>query len=280
MLLGFILSIKKESFKFVCSLLTGLIVTCYLFFRIQDMGEQHYYILCFAVACLISLGFINLIDIAINKQNKYFTILFKIIAVILVLTNFLMSIGIGVKYKNSLWMNKTYTPKIRYDIDVLNELENYLGELETKGYHNVYCLGSNGTICDDVLTKLNAPDFNLPFYCVRVPCIDLRDGFSTNFFDSDIILVCDPVQYHLQQGQELIKKLNEIMLKKNNFSKKYEVINTFILDNNVKVLVYMKKEQLDKSDITYIEDIYKNIYADHHELFTDRIENYIKKQCY
>ncbi|MDE6946753.1 MAG: hypothetical protein K2P14_06190 [Anaeroplasmataceae bacterium] len=127
------------------------------------------------------------------------------------------------------------------------------------------------------MEKLDAPNMEVPFTLLRDSHVDLRDGFNTNFFDADVVLACDPVQYHLNHGQEVILQLNKVMLEENQFSKNYNLESTFTLDGNVNVLVYTKQSALMKDDIEYISNIFEELYPDYPDLFTNRINYYISQ---
>lgn len=273
--LGVVLNIRKSTNKLVVSLILGLFTSCQLFFGIQDMGWQHYYITAFPMCCLIFLGIHALIYIPCKKRFAQLGI--RMLAISIAAGNFFMSIGIGTSYKSVLWQSYTYIPRIRNDLYELNKLENYLERMSRDGVRNVYCLGSSGILNSDILFKLNAPDINREISYAAVTHVDLRDGFRTDFFESDIILACDPVQYHLSHGQEVIHQLNEIMRSDNEFSENYEVTEVFELDEGVRVFAYVKQKPLETTDIEFICDTFTEIYPDHPELFADRINAYLTK---
>lgn len=266
---GLLTSYYKTRRYLVISLVLNLLVTCSLFFFVQDMGEQHYYTNIFILLFLILMGINNL---AYSNRCK------KIIPIVLICVgiNFLSFLGIE-NYGSFLWQAPKYEAKSRNDIDVLKELETYLGVLNEQGYSGVYCLGSSGIINNDILYKLNAPNFSIPYICMNVSQVDLRDGFNTNFFDANVILACDPPQYHLSNGQDLLLKLNEIFLEGNVFNENYQLKETFCLDNNVNVMVYVKVRPLNHEDIEYIRNICHELYPDYPDLFEERIDLYLSE---
>lgn len=266
---GLLTSYYKTRRYLVISLVLNLLVTCSLFFFVQDMGEQHYYTNIFILLFLILMGINNL---AYSNRCK------KIIPIVLICVgiNFLSFLGIE-NYGSFLWQAPKYEAKSRNDIDVLKELETYLGVLNEQGYSGVYCLGSSGIINNDILYKLNAPNFSIPYICMNVSQVDLRDGFNTNFFDANVILACDPPQYHLSNGQDLLLKLNEIFLEGNVFNENYQLKETFCLDNNVNVMVYVKVRPLNHEDIEYVRNICHELYPDYPDLFEERIDLYLSE---
>lgn len=275
-ILGILCNIRGDIGKLVISLLVGVLTSCTLFFRIQNMGTQHYYVAVFPVCCFIFLGIHALLFIPMPGKRKLISFGINGIVVLVVIVNFLMSVGIGTAFKSILWESYSYIPKVRHDFNALYSLERCLEDLEHDGFHGVYCLGSNGILNSSILNNLNAPDA-YPEFPIATSDVDLRDGFWTSFFDYDIIIACDPVQTHLPQGQEVIIKLNEVMLTANTFSKHYTVKDSFVLDKDVQALVYVKQEPLEAADIEYIRDIFHEVYPDYPELFADRINTYLSE---
>ena len=279
LLLGIISNFRKQVLCFTNALCLNIVLSCLLFFRIQDMGEQHYYIIIVPTVCLIFSG----IDFIVTLFKKKILLILSVsLLSVMMATNFILSLGIDSVGIRSLgggyaWTGYRYTPKIRYDMDTLSQLVNFLGELSSEGYQKVYCLGSSGIINNDILKKLNAPDFNLPFICMDVSQVDLRDGFYTNFFEADVILACNPEQYHLSSGQELIRQLNDIFLTENEFSRNYKCVKSFLLDQNVEILVFVKEKKLERSDIEFIQRVSNDLYPNYPEIFDDRINSYLKQ---
>lgn len=276
MMVGVLYCIWQKAGRLAVGLLLGLAVTCTTFFRIQDMGPHHYYIVVFPMCFLIFLGFHGLISIG-GKRTALRRGIFGL-AIFVMAVNFAMSIGIGTPYKNILWGENTYVPKVRSDLKVLRTLELSLEGLSDEGYQMVYCTASTPILNSDILYKLNAPDFNTKINYADVSHVDLRDGFNTKFFDSDIIIACDPPQYHLWQGQEVILRLNEVMLSDNVFSENYTVRNEYALDEGVKATVFVKEKPLERADIEYIKDIFENIYPEYPDLFSNRITAYLNEK--
>lgn len=277
MIVGVLYSVWRKAGKLIVGMLLGLVVSCTLFFRIQDMGWHHYYIVVFPMCCFIFLGIHAILSMC--EKKSFLLWAGRGLMLLVVVGNFLMSIGIGVGYKNIFWEEGTYIPRVRYDFRALNALERCLEKLKDDGFQNVYCIASSTVFNSDILYKLNAPDINTNISYNSATDVDLRDGFNTQFFDADIILACDPPQYHLAHGQEIILKLNEVMLSDNIFSEKYEVRDEYILDEGVHVLVFVKREPLEFFEIEYIRNIFEEIYPDYPELFSERISAYLHEKC-
>ncbi len=106
--------------------------------------------------------------------------------------------------------------------------------------------------------------------------VDLRDGFATTFFNAEVVVVGDPVQYHLvPDGQKTVRILAKEILSgklKDNFSLEEE----YLLDNGVKAKVFLKIKPINQEQIIYLADEFGKLYPKHPALFRDRILSYLK----
>lgn len=269
--------------RFIISVLAGMFAANTMFYRVQSMGVQHYYVMCFPVCCLAFLG---LVGIWQNKSKAGKVIRNVIMGFLIAkyimffggqyeITKFVLSHSDIPNITVDMAGAMVLYPRQRNDMDALQELERYLGKLDEQGYQKVYCIASSEVLNDDILRKLNAPNYDIPYDISNTSHVDLRDGINTEFFDAEVILACTPVQSPSSAGHDLLLRLNDVFLTDNCFSDNYKVVNTFVLDNNVEVLVYTKKLDLDKEDIEYIRDIYAQIYPEYPELFEKRIDEYL-----
>lgn len=276
MIVGVLYGIWRKAGRLTVGLLLNLAVTCTLFFRIQNMGQHHYYIAVFPMCCLIFLGVYALLSVCTKEAFLAWGV--RSLIVFVIVGNFLMSIGIGTSYKSALWVERTYVPRVRSDFEALRDLEKCLEDLSDEGFHRVYCTASSVIFNNSIIYNLNAPDKNPKISWAGVSHVDLRDGFNTQFFESDIIVACNPPQSHLQHGQEVVLRLNEVMMTENIFSRNYEIRNEYILDRGVHAVVFVKKEPLERSEIEYIQDIFEGLYPGYPELFSERINTYLNEK--
>lgn len=271
---GVLLNIKTKNRHLVLSILGGGLVTCILFFGVQDMGQHHYYTISIPLCCLSYIGITSILNLTKGKTFLRYAV--SAMMVILVAANFSMSFGIGSQYKNILWTQRTAVPKVRNDISTLRQMKNYLEELDINGYAHVYCLASSEILNDDIIRKIDAPDLALSFDLMSVSHVDMRDGFNTDVFDANVIIACDPVQYHLTHGQEVITTMNNLMLNSNEFSDNYVCKKTYTLDDGVVAYIFVKQSSLTEEDIIYVRDLYDKIYPNDTGLFRDRFDKYIE----
>jgi hypothetical protein len=98
--------------------------------------------------------------------------------------------------------------------------------------------------------------------------IDKRDGFPVSFLNDDIIIVGDPVQFHMRPSdQQVIGVLANEILNGDEIGKHYKMIASFSLDNNVTAKVFEKISPLDKKSIDYLRNIFYNLYPNYPSLY-------------
>lgn len=277
-LIGTLLCITQKGIRhlYLC-FIADIAVTCLMFFRIQDMGEQHYYIVLLPMICLAVMASILLIQTL--KGNGILHRTAQVLVALIFILNFSTAVNLTPSIPHDLRVSRTFYPKIRYDKQTLQELEDHLGNLDQEGHQGVYCIASSGVLNSDILGKLNAPDMDLPFINLNPSQVDLRDGFNTDFFDANVLLTTDPVQLHLHDGQLVISELNQIFAKKNVFSAHYVPEQSYTLDGDVTVTIWLKETELDADAYHYVLDIFQSAYPDYPALFSNRITAYIESHA-
>lgn len=260
-----------EQIKITVCLLLSTIVTASVFFKMQDMGQQHYYVLLFQIVTMMLLGFVGLEE----KVKPYsFQKAIEICFIAVILVNFCMQFGISLFNRNSLFVSYIVEPRNRNDIEQIQKLDLQIDELVTNGSEGVYCTASSVILNSDICNKAFGAKSPLHFI-VDAADVDLRDGFHTAFFDADIIISTETAQTHLSHGQEIINVLNTLFLNETEFSRKYLKVGTYVLDEGVTAYIWVKQKELSRRDIVSVQEMLSEIYPDEKELFFDRIQNYL-----
>lgn len=258
--------IKKEREKFFFFLqLIGLVVASALFFfSVQGMGFQHQYVVAIPIFILIIYGVICLYNC--KKGNLLFTFV-CIFFVLNVLNNFYVF-----SYSNFIFSSAKYEIVQRSDY---NEVLKLLLYLETESENQkVYVNSSSEILNDDILRKAYYPDRNQRVNLTGVTHVDLRDGFPIDFLEAEIIVVCDPVQTHLQSGQDVVRTINDLLLNENCISENYVDEKVFYLEKDVSAHVFRKVKEFTDEEMDEIYSIFDTMYPDEKELFSDRIVQY------
>lgn len=260
-------------------LVLSLAVSILLFYRIQDFGEHHYYITVVPVIALAVLGYGLLQDLVKRRCRILGVVLTAGVTGVCAL-NFGCSLGMLERPQNSaLFIQRTYTPKIRYDRASLLLLDQELERLDARGRHGVYVVASSGILNEDILRKLNAPAFDKDYELCTVSHVDLRDGFDTGFFDADVVVVCDPLQVHLAAEDQCVISLLQALFTGNadgQFVRNYARTASYRLDDEVTAHVYVKQQELEASDVLYVKELFEERYHEYPQLFGERFDAYIR----
>ena len=131
---------------------------------------------------------------------------------------------------------------------------------------------------------------DVPLNLLPVPHVDKNSGFNTDFFGADIVVVCDPVQYHLDKGQRVITELSDMVTSEDSpLHAHYRVVDSVTLqgvdnggerqsdkERSAVCTIYERVEPFTKEDVEYVRDRFKAYYPDLPELFENRFDQYIQ----
>lgn len=254
-------------------------ISMMLFYHIQDPGVHHYYIAAVPMITLTVLGYEMLHGMIAKSSYKKCICVLEAVVVGICALNYGFSLGMLPSVENrALFIQKTFVPRVRGDRASLLLMESEFERLDAQGFQGVYVVASSDVLNSDILFKLDAPSFEKKYQLCAVTHIDLSDGFNTEFFDADVIVDCCPLQVHLSpEGQSVISLLHDLFSgdEGGDFKKKYKMTNVYDLDGGVQAYIYVKQQELEKSDVEYVRDLYEKRYSDYPQLFKDRFDEYI-----
>lgn len=259
------LAINKKVRKYALFFILMFFVTSFLFYRIQSMGMHHYYTI------ILPILFCSAFSVCILHTKKI-----RIILYFIGLLNICFITGlcknIQNPFINSMFASDMVISKKREDINEIRLLADHLNKLSAEN-SSIYVLASSTILNDSIIRCVNLPDeLNAVPNIVNTPCVDLRDGFSTTFYDADFVVVAEPIQYHLdKEDQKVIGLLAEEFIKNGKISKKYKKISTYNLDENVSVYLYKRIKSFTMEDKVYLRDKFNKYYKSYPELFENRI---------
>ncbi len=258
---------RKKGLPIGIFLLSSFFLSTYLFYKVQSMGNHHYYITIIPIMAFVCAG-----EHAIYRA-RHGTCIFKCTMAVIAF-NFLQSvicINPEVNF-GSLFTNQRIAPQIRDDIPQIQRMVNDIDELAEEG-KTVYILSSSTILNDDLVRKAYMPDKLLAVQNVYVSShVDLRDGFSRDFLNADVVLVADPVQYHLgEESQRVIGILAEEFIQGRELSSHYSYVKEYALEGNVTVSMYEKHTEFTETDLAYLRNMFDRFYSDYPELFHNRI---------
>lgn len=280
-ILGFILGIIRKELRAISFMMIiwTLIPIVMLNMILQMNGHQMYDII-IPLYVLISILFVTII----NYINKY-----KLLMLVTYSLLFIFSINFFYAFsevQRSEYWGYQHHPLKRDDVDsvryVVSQLQNLCGEDK-----RLYVISSGATLNDDCFRRAYFPKEIISLPTIQPsPHVDLRDGFNLTFFDSDIVVVLDPIQTHmLPKDQQVVIIPAEVMLSKNIYSDKFNMISEYVLYPNksdltseIRVKVFERKERLNILDVNYIEEKFDDVYPNEKKLFHDRFEKYKKEK--
>lgn len=252
---------KNKTFAFFFLLQCFFILI--LFTQTQSLGIQHIYLFVPAMIYFICGGII----ICFKKLNYN---LFKKISVVVI---FLFAINfINCYFNHNIKVIKILEPVLsqkklykrnRTDIKEINELVDYINEINL-GYKYSYVLSSSDILNTDILSNSKLPNKkNAIKNLLYTKDVDKRDGFPFSFYVADIIIITDPVGYHLNpKDQQIVGILANNIL--NGLAKdSLKLVKTFNLSNNVIAKVYVKEKPYSHEFINNIDNEFKKSYPDH-----------------
>lgn len=262
-IIGCISLVKKSINDFIVYCISSF-VTTYMFYRIQSMGNHHYYLVIIPIMVFGCVGVISL------KKNKMICgICLSMVVGNFVLANVDMRLPVNIEWIAS---DQKMLPKVREDIPVLEEITNKLNKYSKEGKSS-YVLASSTTINDDLLRKIYMPDKLLSIGNMYVSShVDLRDGFQKDFLKADIVVVANPIQYHLREdSQRVIGLLAEEFIEQKGIYHNYQHLEDYVLDDNVTVSLYERISDYSEEDLIYLQDLFDKYYKEYPKLFRDRI---------
>ncbi|WP_217560478.1 hypothetical protein [Paenibacillus sp. GbtcB18] len=266
-LIGFVFGVTNHKFRYISTVLgIQAVVVFILFTRVQSFAIHHYYLFTATFLFFFCLGCYFIVNLL--KQSTIKSILAVIILGLVYLNfsnAFISSSNSGklLGKASIIYGNYKLYPRVRDDIPQLTDLTRYLNELTVNTSKRVYVLSSSGILNDDIIRKLEMPEKldALPSMFVTHH-VDKRDGFPEEIFESEYLVVADPIQYHLRpEDQQVIGIISSSLLNQDIFGKNYKVLKEFSLSNQVKAKVFQRQTELNAETKGYVKDLFKQQYA-------------------
>ena len=272
--IGIGILIMKKQYDMVFMQVVSTVFIMWLYFRIQNLSTQHYYNFAFQQMLLMCIGLFGVIYYLRKWKIVRLIMMFAEIAFTIICfayalvpqTNFLNTL--------CLYPNVKYVPEKRQDMETLGRIIDEARELAQEYSSDVYCIASSGILNDDILRNYNLPEEMNAFpELLKSAHTDLADGFPVGFLTSHIIIATEPYQIHANQdGQRVVYFLDEMMISPGSvFCDNFKLVDAFLIDDEVKVLLYEKVKEFEDEDYDYLIDKYNEWYADYPELFEERI---------
>ncbi|UDN61182.1 hypothetical protein [Clostridioides sp. ES-W-0016-02] len=276
-ILSIITSFKdKYLMSFVVKNIVNIIIVAILFSNIQ-MGPHQYYQITGQLSLLVAVTILKIYNSEISKRN-----IIVLTIGILHIYNFLYAHNLVKQYafERYIFTERIYEPRKRYDIEQMNILYEKIEKLIEKD-SLVYVLSSSDILNDDLIRCLKLPErISFENKLVGSYQVDLRDGFPVSFLNSDIIIVPDPIQYHLKPNdqQVVIKLAKEILDKNSIIGDNFKLVDSVSLEKDVKAKIYIKNKDFSLKEINYLENMFDFSYKEYPDLFKNRFEEFKQQE--
>lgn len=273
--------ISKKVRPYAGFLIMSVLVTALSFFRVQSIGIHQQYVLLSQAIIFLVFGVyqtVNVIKKIHIRRAAATAITVLITATFAYSYNMLPRINYNVQYK--LFSQLTYKPRVRHDIMQLQLLRQDLETMANETQSKAYVISSSLILNDDILQLLYLPDEldGAPFFSASAQ-VDLIDGFPTAFLNSDVVVVADPVQYHLRSSdQQVVGILANEFLEDGKIGQHFEYVKEYEIEDGVKVKIYKKKTPFMQDDLIYLSEKFDASYSQYPDLFKNRILSYPLEQ--
>lgn len=261
---GFILgTLQSKNRAFTLFLGTIFITASTMLFQVQSMDLHHQYLILPSVI-LLALQFVSIVS---YQRTKAIPIGFGVLfAINLAQSSALFGFPI---YHIPGFSNARMAPMIRNDLGTIAAMARDLNtDFEGKP---VYVISSSDIFSEEMIMRSG-----LPYNQTPVPQmygsnhIDLRDGFPTQIFMAEVVLVAEPIQTQQASGQNVVTVLAQDFLD-GKFSNHFRRDRSYYLENGVTVWLYKRTSPFVFDDYLYWADKFNEIYPEYPDLFYDRI---------
>lgn len=287
--IGFVMWKNRQAIKYIVRMLVQMWVPTILMMSTVLMHDSHFYFE--VVPILIMLAFIIEEGIKESKNKKFIVGLSYIYIGCNFLYCFYNPNNISALNDNVFHFvicDLRYQPYYRSDTESIHGLVEFLNEATEKYNTDCYICASSQNVNYHMLNLENAPTSQDSLQRdLAIASSDLRDGFSTNFFDAGIIVIEKNEDdeeiyrnYQAKGGVGVTKFLTEELLDRTGpVGKHYELIGEYELNYKYhsKAQVYLKISNYEESDYEYLMNYYDKLYPDHKDLFSERIKAYMEK---
>ena len=271
------LLVSKKGRAYLAFLVISPAISAFLFFRIQSMGIHQQYVVLSQGLILLVIGIYKMIY---SMRKDVLKKTAAVTAAAFLTVNFTYGFSLfpdfNSKVHSSILSQLDYKPKVRDDIIQLQMLKQELRSMADENKSKVYVVSSSILFNDDIIRALSLPDdLNGAQFLNLCSNVDLIDGFRTGFFNSNIIVVADPAQYHLRPSdQQVVGILANEFLNNGKIGQHFSYIKEYQIDGGVKVKIYKKKAPYTKDDLTYLSRKFDAVYPQYPDLFKNRILSY------
>lgn len=275
-ILGIIVSLADREIRRTSLFLLVLFVTAFITFtNTQDLGEQHYY---WVIATLIIFtGFLIMRLTQLERPWVRYSSygLIALLSAVNFSAAFIPAAAPFTAFAAPVFGDLRMYPATRGDLPELTRMVNDLHTLTTGRDSRIYVVSSSpefnaGVLvgaCDKLLTGSEAEAVKRLILATSE--VDKRDGFPFQFYTADIVLVSDPVGYHLApKDQRVVGELSDRLLNAKGIGRSFQRLDLdYVLDSGYHVHAFKKVDSLRRDALVAMSDLFVELYPDKRSIF-------------
>jgi hypothetical protein len=262
---------NRNTRKLASFLLIHFVIMFLLFTKVQYFLPHHYYLLQPTIILFIALFMTTLLVKAKSKIIK-FTMCSVYVLMLFIIFYVVFFPG------SSLYANqaKGLFPKIRHyplaqnDIDEIKRMLNVIAGLLDDPNDRVYVLSNSVVLTSDILQLAQKSITGTPkigHRIFRTSSVDLMDGFPSNLFKANYVIVADPIQCELGcNNARIISIPSESILHGKNMGTSYRKLPyEFTIEEYKKkatVYIYERIGPFNQGDMHFLSKELKKYYPD------------------
>lgn len=216
------------------------------FLSVQDMGAHHQYLLLSTLPIFIA-AFASLLLVKVSKTNAPVLISALLLgSVINFAFVFTPGLAASSSYTQPLTSELTNYPKRLTNYDEYHEIYEDISARAEGTEHFVYVVGEGAVMNPEYFRRIELPESTdaAPFVLTNNTA-DLRDGFPSQLFMADYVLMVDPYSTEFSSIQQVSFQVYDLFLNEPALREYYQLEKTYDLAEH-KALLYKKTRPMDR----------------------------------
>lgn len=248
-------------------LLTAVAVAAALFFLVQDMGYHQQYLILptvLVLACVFCIA-----ATAYARQHSIGGLSFVFIGICAANFSFgyvpaMQNIGLSAQ---PLTTQMRSYPQKENDIDLIRQIVTDLENKTQNTSYSVYVVGDSKPISPERLRRSFLPrQTDVAPFILENNIVDLRDGFPSQLFLAEYILLSDPFQTYFATPQQVSYQVYDLLVRGEEFAPYYE-LETRYPSEGANILLFRKVKPADTVAIDLFKERLQHFYPEQGALF-------------
>lgn len=155
-------------------------------------------------------------------------------------------------------------PVVNENYDVYVQIVRDLKEKTQEKSNSVYVVGEGSLLSHEYLRRTNLPDeIDAAPFVMESNIVDIRDGFPSQLFIADYILVASPFSTDFSDIQQISYQVYDMLLNDAQMAEYYQLDTTYPLaDGEHDILLFRKVRQTDKAGVDILKQRLMEYYPD------------------